>query len=328
MNFTNAFGVDVLLFVYDIDDARYFNVMRDPSLHLSVLANDEMLVPNGQTVTLQHTRDASGSSGEACGRIRALRAVHRRAHRAGLRCHVARLELTAAGTIVWLNAPTIDVPTPRLTEKELNQPLPPARGHVVGVGRANITDMSARDPASQLAMQGWADSAQASSAIDVDEQGRELPLQARAFIVGDPASGTRAVFVVVDIWSCSIAIKQEVVRRLSYGSAESPYRHDNIFIAGTHTRCAPAGYPHHFLYNATGFGFDPHVFESVVSGIVYAVELAHQSLAEGARVGDAGATERDYAQSLDAGVRQQPAGRDRRLPDRRRRDDDAPGVRA
>ncbi|HPV75827.1 MAG TPA: neutral/alkaline non-lysosomal ceramidase N-terminal domain-containing protein [Gemmatimonadaceae bacterium] len=281
MNFTNAFGVDVLLFVYDIDDARYFNVMRDPSLHLSVLANDEMLVPNGQTVTLQHTRDASWLVGvkraAGFGRFEPfIAALTGQVYDA-----TSRLELTAAGTIVWLNAPTIDVPTPRLTEKELNQPLPPARGHVVGVGRANITDMSARDPASQLAMQGWADSAQASRAIDVDEQGRELPLQARAFIVGDPASGTRAVFVVVDIWSCSIAIKQEVVRRLSYGSAESPYRHDNIFIAGTHTHSAPAGYLHHFLYNATGFGFDPHVFESVVSGIVYAVELAHQSLAEG-----------------------------------------------
>ena len=281
MNFTNAFGVDVLVFVYDIDDALYFNAMRDPASHLLVLANAEAVVPSGQTLMLSHARDGTWLVG-----------VKRAAGTGRFESFIApltgqvydatsRLELTAAGTLVWLNAPTVNVPTPRLTEKELNQPLPPARGHVVGVGRANVTDMAVRDSASNLPMQGWAEGAQLSTALGKDEGGNELPLQARAFIVGDPASGTRAVFVVADIWSCSIAIKQEVVRRLSYGSAESPYRHDNIVVAGTHTHSAPAGYLHHFLYNATGFGFDPHVFESVVSGIVYAVEQAHQSLAPG-----------------------------------------------
>lgn len=281
MTFTNSCGVDVLVFVYDIDDASYFNAMRDPASHLLVLANAEALVRNGQSVTLTHTRDVNWLVGvkraAGLGRFEPFIApLTGQVYDA-----TSRLELTPAGSLVWLNAPVIPIPTPRLTEKELNQPLPPARGHVVGVGRANITDMSVQDGASALPMQGWTSPSQVSSALDVDALNRPLPLQARAFIVGDPASGTRAVFVVADIWSCSIAIKQEVVRRLSYGNAESPYRADNIFIAGTHTHSAPSGYLHHFLYNAMAFGFDPHVFESVVSGIVYAVELAHGSLAEG-----------------------------------------------
>lgn len=281
MQITNNFTVDILVFVYDVDDSRYFNAIRNPATHLAVWANAEVLVPRRQTVTLTHTRDASWLVGvkraPGTGRFEPfITPLTPQAYDAS-----SKLELNAAGALVWLNGPTIVNPTPRLIPKELQQPLPPTPGHVVGVGRANITDMSVRDPASGLPMQGWASPSQTSTALDVDASRRELPLQASAFIIGDPATGTRVVMVVVDIWSCSIAIKQEVVRRLSSGSDGSPYTHNNVFIAGTHTHSAPAGYLHHFLYNATAFGFDPHVFESIVSGIVFAIEEAHRSLAPG-----------------------------------------------
>jgi len=151
----------------------------------------------------------------------------------------------------------------------------------VGVGRANITDMAVVDPASAIPMQGWASPSQLSKDLDTDSTGEALPLMARAFIVADPTSNSRAVFVVADIWSCSIAIKQEVGRRMSRNSVESPYQDANITIAGTHTHSGPAGYLHHFLYNAMATGFDPHVFESIVAGIVRAIDLAHDNLAPG-----------------------------------------------
>lgn len=279
---TNTSTEDILVFVYDVGDIQYFAALRKPTSHLGVLANDELLIPAGKSGRLVHKGNAQWlvgiKRGTLTGRFEPFLApLDGQTHDAA-----SLLELTAQGQLLWLNAPRIDIPTKRLTEAELNHPLPPAPGHVVGVGRANITDPAVLDSASALPMQGWAAlPSQLTTGIETDVGGNTIWQQARAFLIGDPASATRVVFVVADIWSCSIAIKQEVVRRLSYGSAESPYQMDNIWIAGTHTHSAPAGYLHHFLYNATAFGFDPHVFEAIVSGIVAAVEAAHVSLAPG-----------------------------------------------
>lgn len=278
---TNAFADDILVFVYDVGDQPYFAALRDPSLHLLTFANDEVLIPAGQSRRIVHRTATEWQvgikRGTPTGRFEPFLApLEGQTHDAA-----SRIEVTAAGEMVWLNAPKIDNPTPRLPEADLMRPLPQAAGHVVGVGRANVTDAAVLTLESALPMQGWASFSQTTTGIERMPDGRPVWLQARAFLIGDPASATRCVFVVADIWSCSIAIKQEVVRRLSYGNPESPYRMDNIWIAGTHTHSAPAGYLHHFLYNATGFGFDAHVFESVVSGIVAAVEAAHASMAPG-----------------------------------------------
>ncbi|MEI5585401.1 MULTISPECIES: neutral/alkaline non-lysosomal ceramidase N-terminal domain-containing protein [unclassified Agromyces] len=184
----------------------------------------------------------------------------------------AQLEIDAAGEIVWLNRPREADPTPRLDEEELRRPLPDADGYVVGVGLAEVTDAAAYHDGSSLPLQGWADPGQLSSGV-------ESPLMARAFIVGDPSSGERVVLVVADIWSCSIALKEAVIERL--GGDGIPYRMDNVHIAGTHTHSGLAGYTHHLLYNLTAGGFDPHVFESLVCGIVAAIERAHVDLAPG-----------------------------------------------
>lgn len=277
---TNRFADDILVFVYDVGDPFYFAALRDPSTHLLTFANAEVLIPAGQSRTLVHTTRAEWHVGVKRGTLTGrfepfLAPLDGQTHDAA-----SVLDVTAAGQLVWLNAPRIVNPTPRLPQADLMRPLPPAPGHVIGIGRANITDAAVRTAESALPMQGWTSTSQVTQGIDMD--GRSpIWLQARAFLIGDPASATRAVFVLADIWSCSIAIKQEVVRRLSYGNPESPYRMDNIWIAGTHTHSAPAGYLHHFLYNAAAFGFDAHVFESIVTGIVAAVEAAHASMAPG-----------------------------------------------
>lgn len=277
---TNAFSDDILVFVYDVEDPLYFAALRDPSAHLLTLANAEVLIPAGQSRRLVHSSRTHWLVGVKRGTLTGrfepfLCPLSPQIHDA-----TAELEVTAAGQLVWLNPPKIDNPTQRLPPAELMRPLPPAPGHVIGVGRANITDAAVRVAGSALPMQGWTSIDQTTQGIELDGQD-PIWLQARAFLIGDPASATRMVFVLADIWSCSIAIKQEVVRRLSYGNPESPYRMDNIWIAGTHTHSAPAGYLHHFLYNAAAFGFDAHVFESIVAGIVAAVEAAHGSMAPG-----------------------------------------------
>jgi neutral ceramidase len=281
MRVTNSFADDILVFVYDVGDPLFFAALRNPALHLATFANDEVLIPSGQTRTLVHKQHANWQIGVKRGTFTGrfepfLAPLDGQTHDAS-----SLIEVTAAGQVVWLNAPKITNPTPRLPEADLMRPLPPAQGHVVGVGRANITDAAVLTAQSALPMQGWTEPTQRTTGIELLRRGVPLWLQARAFLIGDPASATRGVFVVADIWSCSIAIKQEVVRRLSYGNVESPYRMDNIWIAGTHTHSAPAGYLHHFLYNAAGFGFDAHVFESIVCGIVAAVEAAHSSMAPG-----------------------------------------------
>jgi neutral ceramidase len=197
----------------------------------------------------------------------------------------ADLILNADFSLVHRNAPSIPAPTPSLTPAQRDRDLvpPPKPTYFIGVGIAKVSDPACDDEASALPMQGWANSKQKT------EGRKQLPkaesevseLFARAFIVADPLTQERVVMVVADIWSCSIAIKQEVCRRLLTGSEKRRYRLDNIWIAGTHTHSGPGGYLHHLLYNAMGGGFDPHVFECIVSGIVRAIDLAHESLSPG-----------------------------------------------
>jgi neutral ceramidase len=197
--------------------------------------------------------------------------------------------------LIWRTQPALPSPTKRAPEAVVNAPIPRKRGHLVGVGRAIITDVAARearDKDSRLPMQGWIEPDQLSSAVDgdtpaLDGGGTEVPLIARAFVLADGDSGTRAAIVVADMWSASIALKQAVVHRLSRGNPESPWTADNILIAGTHTHSGPGGYLHHMLYNIApgiteaGPGFDPHVFESMVAGIVRAIETAIEHMAPG-----------------------------------------------
>ena len=283
MQFTNNFNVRVVVFLFNISDQFFHACIRDPAMISPLIpaARTEIGVDPNSQLTITHPSDRNWLIGvkpdTIWGRLGPFIAPLTNTF------YNARslVELTALGDVILHNPVVAPVPTPRLTPTEISKPLPMIKGYLVGVGRANVTDMAVDDPASAIPMQGWASSSQLSKTLDTDSNVKKLPLMARAFIVVDPTSNTRAVFVVADIWSCSIAVKQEVVRRLSLGLDGPPYQAANITIAGTHTHSGPAGYLHHFLYNAMAAGFDPHVFESLVSGIVRAIELAHSDLAPG-----------------------------------------------
>src|SRR5690606_32874732 len=85
---------------------------------------------------------------------------------------------------------------------------------------------------------------------------------------------------VADIWSCTQAVKMEVIKRLkeNYGNI---YTINNVLISGTHTHSGPGGYSHYALYNLSILGFDKQNFECIVNGIVQSIIRAHNNLEPG-----------------------------------------------
>src|SRR5687767_13215222 len=303
MQITNNFADPVIVFMFAHDDLMWPLVVHDPALLTNIaLAEAEATLNPNQTSTVNSPSGTCyvGVKRAGFGRF----GLYLSRPTLDIVDNSAVFDVTPAGQLVWTNRPVVPDPTPQLTTSDLTKPLPKAPGYVVGVGKAEVTDAAARDRASAIPMQGWASPSQTSTGI-------ESPLFARAFIVADPQTQGRVVMVVADIWSCSIALKEAVIERLQRGNLEVPYRTDNVFIAGTHTHSAHAGFLHHLLYNATAFGFDPHVFECYVRGIVRAIELAHQSLAPGSvYYGEADVTGITRNRSMPAFARNPQADRD------------------
>lgn len=129
------------------------------------------------------------------------------------------------------------------------------------------------DPALGLGMFGFANPIQKT-------RGVETELYARAFTIAGPQSTQRIAIAVLDLLSCTQALKTEVIHRLQkiFGSL---YTLENVLICGTHTHSAPDGFSHYHLYNLIGGGFDPHTFECLVSGAVTAIQRAHQNMVPG-----------------------------------------------
>lgn len=100
---------------------------------------------------------------------------------------------------------------------------------------------------------------------------------ARAFIFVDPATDKRVVEVVADIGLMFQSIFLEVLRRLKkkYGFLYSDH---NVLLHATHTHVAPGGTSGHLMVDLTTAGFRPVTFEANVSGIVAAIERAHDDI--------------------------------------------------
>ncbi len=149
MRFSNASGQDVLIFVYDPGDAAYPDALADPA-HLTVWANAnaKALVPAVQSATLTHRADPAwllGIKAAGLGRLAPfIMPLSGQTYTAA-----DALELDAQGAPIWLTAP-----------------LPRGSGRLVGVGKADITDMAVCDPKSGLPMQGWVKGVQLSTALD------------------------------------------------------------------------------------------------------------------------------------------------------------------
>jgi neutral ceramidase len=104
---------------------------------------------------------------------------------------------------------------------------------------------------------------------------------ARVFIIAekkDPSK--RIVYVNMDTWVTSQAVKMTVVDRLK----NSKYRYDNVFISSTHSHSTSGGYDWYFLYNFATMGFNKQNFNAVVNGVINAIMKAESNLSDGGRI--------------------------------------------
>jgi neutral ceramidase len=104
-------------------------------------------------------------------------------------------------------------------------------------------------------------------------EGMASDLCVRACVLTDTA-GQRLGFANLEICFVTQAIRAEVLRRLQHETPESDWREDNLILTAQHTHSAPGGYSHYFFYNVTVPGFQPEVFEAIVSACVSALREA------------------------------------------------------
>ncbi|MES2396953.1 MAG: neutral/alkaline non-lysosomal ceramidase N-terminal domain-containing protein [Bacteroidota bacterium] len=106
----------------------------------------------------------------------------------------------------------------------------------------------------------------------------ETPLFARAFVMKDPSTQKKVVFVNAEICFITISIKSGVIKKLKEKHPEFGYTHDNVILTAQHTHSAPGGYSHYAFYNLSIPGFVPEVYETIVNGIVEAIVKAENTI--------------------------------------------------
>lgn len=115
-------------------------------------------------------------------------------------------------------------------------------------------------------------------------------LYSRAFYFEDPNTGNALVYVSVDNWSVSLAVREAVIAVLQRGSYRlndgrlvvfkgkngvSLFNQANVMIAATHTHAGFAGFDDHTMYNISAGGQNRRVFDLFVDGVVHSVALAY-----------------------------------------------------
>eukprot|EP01065_Artemidia_motanka_P040940 TRINITY_DN522_c0_g1_i1.p1 TRINITY_DN522_c0_g1~~TRINITY_DN522_c0_g1_i1.p1 ORF type:complete len:828 (+),score=322.04 TRINITY_DN522_c0_g1_i1:61-2484(+) len=147
-------------------------------------------------------------------------------------------------------------------------------GHRIGVGKSDATSSL-----TDTAMMGYAQPNQKSA-------GLHTRLYARAFVVADDSGKDRAAFVSLDSGMPSVALRNEVDRKLRLKFLDGRYHSGNVMISGTHSHSGPGGYFEYFLFQITSLGFVKQTFDHFTDAVVDAIVIADKSLQPGAvRVG-------------------------------------------
>ena len=103
-------------------------------------------------------------------------------------------------------------------------------------------------------------------------RGQQTPLFARAWWIGDPASGAATV-CCVDLAMVTHAMRAGVVARLSDELGDD-FNPETFVLACTHTHSSPGGCGHEAMYNIVTPGFVPEHLDAVVAACVDAVTRA------------------------------------------------------
>ena len=115
--------------------------------------------------------------------------------------------------------------------------------------------------------------------------GIHLRQRSRAFVIGDPATDRRLVFVVADIGMFFANVRAAVLSRLD----PSVVRPEDLVLTATHTHAGAGGYSGYRMYNTTNKGQRPHTLHALVDGVVASVEAALADAAPGQLVLSQGA---------------------------------------
>ena len=140
--------------------------------------------------------------------------------------------------------------------------------YLVGAGVADITGEVA-----EVDFVGYGTDAQKGSGIHTRQY-------ARAFVVIDPASGSRNLIVVLDALSAWNSIRAELVNRIQ-AEFGPEFTEANIMITASHSHATPGGVSKDVLYNLTTLGFNEPTFNNQVNGSMQAIREALADLAPG-----------------------------------------------
>ncbi|KAJ7815949.1 Neutral/alkaline nonlysosomal ceramidase [Mycena olivaceomarginata] len=107
--------------------------------------------------------------------------------------------------------------------------------------------------------------------------------RARAFIVGETGAAsatTRIVYVNADIAMGDTGVRRAILAQLAtkYGGL---YTAQNVAIGSTHQHSGVGGYLENLLPQLTALGFVKQTYDAIVTGVVLAIDRAHNSLAPG-----------------------------------------------
>jgi neutral ceramidase len=121
-------------------------------------------------------------------------------------------------------------------------------------------------------MMGWA------MLHNVARQAR-TPLNARAFLLDDGQK--RIAFVISEILSVSMSIRQRLVDRLNSEAPELGLTDETLCLMATHTHSGPGGYDHYPIYNLTIPGYVESTLDAMVDMIFRALVEAGKDLSPG-----------------------------------------------
>lgn len=136
-----------------------------------------------------------------------------------------------------------------------------------GSGRYDITGVVANTGG-----MGWENLFQILSGLHMRQY-------SRAFVIASPCNGERVLMVSADIGLLWPSVRAGVLRAIAADPVLSAvYREDNVLLSATHTHQGPAGYSHDDGGNLFHYGFDALVLETIVSGMVKSIQLAHANI--------------------------------------------------
>lgn len=96
------------------------------------------------------------------------------------------------------------------------------------------------------------------------------PLWARVLFIKN--NNQNFILVHLEQAFVTLAIKEEVLKRLNQTHPDWNMSDDNLAITAQHTHSAPGGYSHYPFYNMTIPGFQTKVFSTIVSAIMRGIE--------------------------------------------------------